>query len=246
MSLGSGLLLFGAGIIAGFVNAIAGGGSAVTIPILVEMVGGSVANGTNRVAILIANIVASASFSRGGAVEWRRVGVLIPPAAVGAAAGALVASQLDADAMRRVFGVVLILVAASVALRPSRWVEERKSSLREPWRSLVFFAIGFYGGFVQAGVGFLLLIGLVLGSGFDLLKGNAAKVVLIASYTIVAFPIFLSAGQVDLSLGLFLAAGNSTGAYAATRLALREGAVAWMRWVLVVAAFGAALRLVFF
>ena len=244
MTVGSGLLLFAAGVVAGFINAVAGGGSAVTIPILVEMVGGSVANGTNRVAILIANGVASASYAKGGAVLWRRVWPLIPPAVVGAAAGAVVASRLDADAMRRVFGVVLILVAASVALRPSQWVEGRETSLAEPWRSLVFLGIGFYGGFVQAGVGFLLLIGLVLGSGFDLVKGNGAKVVLIASYTIVALPIFLSAGQVDLGLGLFLAAGNSTGALVATRLALREGAIAWMRWVLVVAAVAAAVRMI--
>lgn len=244
MNAGSGLLLFAAGIVAGFINAVAGGGSAVTIPILVEMVGGSVANGTNRIAILIANVVASASYSKGGAVEWRKVWVLIPPAALGAAAGAVVASRLDADAMRRVFGIVLILVAASVALRPSRWVEGRQSSLAEPWRSVVFFAIGFYGGFVQAGVGFLLLAGLVLGSGFDLLKGNGAKVVLIAAYTLVALPIFLGAGQVDIGLGLFLAAGNASGALIATRLALREGAIAWMRWVLVVAAVAAAIRMI--
>lgn len=244
MSLGSGLLLFGAGIIAGFINAVAGGGSAVTIPILVEMVGGSVANGTNRIAILFANVVASASYSRGGAVVWRRVWVLIPPTMIGAVSGAVVASRLEADAMRRIFGVVLVLVAASVVIKPSRLVEGRESSLAEPWRSLTFLAIGFYGGFVQAGVGFLLLIGLVLGSGFDLLRGNGAKVVIVAAYTLVALPVFLSAGQVDVGLGLFLAAGNGTGAFVATRLALKEGAIAWMRWVLVVAAIGAAVRMI--
>lgn len=218
----------------------------MTIPILVEMVGGSVANGTNRVAVLLANIVASTSYSKGGAVVWKRVWPLIAPTVVGAAAGAIVASQLEAETMRRVFGFVLILVAASVALRPSKWVEGREQRMSEPWRSLAFLAIGFYGGFVQAGVGFLLLVGLVLGSGFDLLRGNGAKVVLIATYTIVALPIFLSAGQVDLGLGAFLAAGNSLGALVATRLALREGAISWMRWVLVVAAVGAAIRMVFF
>ncbi len=245
MTPGSGALLFVAGLLAGFVNAVAGGGSAVTIPVLVEMVGASVANGTNRVAVLVANIVATASFSAGGAVHWPKVGRLMAPTVVGAAAGALVATRLDAESMRRVFGIVLILVAASVALRPGRWVEGREAVLREPWRSVVFLTIGFYGGFVQAGVGFLLLLGLVVGSGFNLLTANAAKVALIAAYTIVALPVFLSAGQVDWSLGLVLAAGNSTGAFVATRLALREGAVSWMRWLLVVAAVAAAARMVF-
>ena len=86
MSLGSGLLLFFAGVAAGFINTVAGGGSAITIPILVELVGATIANGTNRVAILIANVVASLSFGKGGAVPWRVVRVLVVPATVGAAA----------------------------------------------------------------------------------------------------------------------------------------------------------------
>jgi uncharacterized membrane protein YfcA len=107
---------------------------------------------------------------------------------------------------------------------------------------VVFTAIGFYGGFVQAGVGFLLLAGLVLGGGLDLVSGNAAKVVLILGFTIVALPVFLVAGQVALVAGGVLAIGNMTGAWIASNLAVAKGA-GWIRWVVVVAALVAAARM---
>jgi uncharacterized membrane protein YfcA len=235
-------LLLGGGLAAGFINALAGGGSAITIPILTEIVGVNVANGTNRIAILLANVTAATGYQKGGAVPWRRLGKLVPPTVLGAAVGAWLATQVSADVMRRVFAFVLVLVAASVLFRPGRWVEGRERDLGEPRRSLIFFAIGFYGGFVQAGVGFLLLGGLVLGSGMDLVRGNAAKVILILAYTPLALLFFASASQVDLGVGLVLSAGQMTGAWIGARLAVLRGA-AWVRWVLVVAAVVAAARM---
>jgi len=235
------LLLFG-GLAAGFINALAGGGSAITVPILTEIVGVSIANGTNRIAVLLANIAALTGIQKGGAVPWHRVGRLVPPTVIGAALGAWTATQLSGDVMKRVFAVVLVLVAASVLLRPSRWIEGHERDIGEPWRSLIFLGIGFYGGFVQAGVGFLLLMGLVLGSGMDLVKGNAAKVVLILAYTPVALILFASASQIDIQVGLVLSVGQMTGAWIGARLAVLKGA-AWIRWVLVAAAIVAALRM---
>lgn len=239
------VLLVGGGMLAGFINTLAGGGSAITIPILNEIVGISTANGTNRIAILAANISATTRFQRGGVIEWRRIMPLLVPTVVGAALGALVATRIDEDLLSRVFAVVLLLVAGSVLLRPSRWVEERERSIPEPWRSLAFFGIGFYGGFVQAGTGFLMLIGLVLGSGFNLVSGNAAKVVLIAAYTPLAIVIFAGASQINWAVGLVLAAGQMTGAWIAAKLAIDKGAE-WVRWVLVAAAVIAAVRLALF
>ena len=161
---------------------------------------------------------------------------------VGAGAGAWLATQLSADAMKRVFAVVLILVALSVLFNPNRWLEEAAPRLSARSAPIVFLGIGFYGGFVQAGVGFMLLAGLVMGSGLDLIRGNAAKVALIASYTWLALGVFLIAGQVDLGLGLVLAGGNASGAYLAARLAVKKGAP-WVRWLLIVAAVVAAIRL---
>jgi len=239
-----GIVLIAAGAAAGFINALAGGGSAITIPILTEMVGINTANGTNRVAILLANLTAIAGYQKGEAVPWRRVSVLLLPTVIGAAAGAWLSTITPPDVLRMVFAVVLLLVAASVVVRPSRWLEDREAALHEPWRSIVFFGIGFYGGFVQAGVGFILLAGLVLGAGMNLVNGNAAKVVLVAAYSPIAILLFARASQVDLAIGAVLAVGQMSGAWAGSRLAVLKGA-AWIRWVLVAAALVAAARLAF-
>jgi len=239
-----GIVLIAAGAAAGFINALAGGGSAITIPILTELVGINTANGTNRVAILLANLTAIAGYQKGEAVPWRRVSVLLLPTVIGAAAGAWLSTITPPDVLRMVFAAVLLLVAASVVVRPSRWLEDREAVLHEPWRSIVFFGIGFYGGFVQAGVGFILLAGLVLGAGMNLVNGNAAKVVLIAAYSPIAILLFARASQVDLAIGAVLAAGQMSGAWAGSRLAVLKGA-AWIRWVLVAAALVAAVRLAF-
>jgi hypothetical protein len=244
MTLFEGLVLIVAGAAAGFVNALAGGGSAITIPILTEMVGINTANGTNRIAIFLANLTAIAGYQKGDAVPWRRVGVLVIPTVIGAAAGAWLSTVTPPDVLRLVFAGVLLLVGASVVLRPSRWLEERNAALHEPWRSIVFLGIGFYGGFVQAGVGFILLAGLVLGAGMNLVNGNAAKVVLIAAYSPLAILLFARASQVDLAVGAVLAVGQMSGAWAGSRLAVLKGA-AWIRWVLVAAALVAAVRLAF-
>lgn len=242
MTVSSAIVLYLAGIGAGFINTVAGGGSAISIPVLVELVPATVANGTNRVAILIANFVAVLAFEKDKKVPWKVTWPLVPPAIVGAAAGAFTATQLSAGAMRRVFALVLIVVAVSVLLRPNRWLEEQHARLKQPWTSVVFLVLGFYGGFVQAGVGFFLLAGLVFGGGLNLVTGSAAKVFLIFSYTWIALILFILADQVDFGLGLVLAAGNSTGAWVAARMAVKRGA-SWVRWILIAAAVIAAIRM---
>ena len=116
MTLLEGIVLIAAGAAAGFINALAGGGSAITIPILTEMVGINTANGTNRVAILLANLTAIAGYQKGEAVPWRRVSVLLLPTVIGAAAGAWLSTITPPDVLRMVFAAVLLLVAASVVV----------------------------------------------------------------------------------------------------------------------------------
>ncbi len=236
--------VFAAGLLAGFVNTVAGGGSVVSIPVLTEIVGPNVANGTLRVAILMQNIVGASGYARGGAMPWRAAAPLIAPVAIGAVGGGWVATGVSPDVMRKAFAVAVVLVAVSVLIKPSRWVAAADPRLHEPWRSLVFAAIGFYGGFVQAGVGFPLLAGLVLGMGLGLVRGNAAKVLLILCYAPVVLLLFARASQVDWAAGLILGLGSMGGAFTASHLAVKEGAANWIRWVLVVAALGAATRMV--
>ncbi len=206
------------------------------------MANASIANGTIRVAVFFANIAGVSAYQQGKSIDWPQVVRLLPPVLVGSAAGAWTATQLSPEGMQRVFAVVLLLVAVSVVFRTNRWLEEVPTRLSPLWRTVVFVLIGFYGGFIQIGVGILLLTALVLGSGFDLLRGNGAKVALILVYTMVALPFYFLAGHVDIRLGLVLAAGYSSGAYLAAKLAVNKGA-AWARWVLVVGAVGSAIRM---
>lgn len=246
MDLVTAAVLVIAGFAAGFVNTVAGGGSVITIPVLLEALGSaSIANGTNRIAILMAQVAAVTGFRRAGKLDWRKVLPLVPAAVAGAITGAWIATRLDSDAMTKVFAVVLVLVAVSVLVKPSRWLGGHERSIPEPLRSLIFFGVGFYGGFVQAGVGFLLLAALVVGGGLDLVRGNAAKVFLILVYTPVALLLFASAAQVNWSYGLVMGVGNVTGAILATRLAVTKGA-GWIRWVIIVMAVAAAVRMAFF
>lgn len=236
------LLILG-GLFAGFVNTVAGGGSAITLPLLVEVLSDPLlANGTNRVAILLQNVVGVTSFQRGRVIPWRVVRPLIVPVLAGALAGSWAATRVDADTMELIFAIVIVGVALSVLVSPNRWKGGGEGRLTSTGSLALFIAIGFYGGFVQAGVGFLILAGLVLGSGLDLVSGNAAKVVLILGLTVIALPVFLIAGQVSLVAGAVLAIGNMTGAWIASRLAIRKGG-GWIRWVVVIAALAAAVRM---
>lgn len=231
------------GFVAGFINAVAGGGSAITLPLLVEFLGDAgVANGTNRIAILLQNLSGVTRFQRSKKVPWAEIRPLFIPTIIGAVAGAAVAVRIDPLILKRVFGVVILLVALSVLLNPSKWADDERNRLQEPWRSLVYLGIGFYGGFVQAGVGFLFITSLIMFGGMNLVTGNAAKLTLIASYTVLALATFVWAGQVHLLAGLVLSIGTMAGAWVSAHVAVAKGS-AWVRWMLVVAAVVAAGRM---
>lgn len=242
----TGALLVLAGFATAFINVMAGGGSAVSLIILEPMLGANIANATNRVAIVFANVLGTSNFARKQLVPWKMSFSLIFPTMIGTAVGAWVATRVSNEQMRAAFAVVLIGVALSVLLKPSAWLKEQVDPRLGRWgRATAFLAIGFYGGFIQVGVGFLLISGLVLGCGLDLVKGSAAKMFLIACYTALAVGIFALADQINWPVGLVMAIGNSTGAYLGTRLAIEKGA-RLIRWLLAIASVAVALRMLFF
>lgn len=216
-------LLVGGGLLAGVVNTLAGGGSLLTVPLLV-MVGlpGTLANGTNRVGILIQNGVASWGFWAQGVGDLRRSLPVILPVAAGAVVGAAVASRLPDAVFERAFGVVMLLLLVPI-LRGVRQPRAAPTADHPGWlRALVFVAIGLYGGAFQAGVGLLLIAALSFG-GIDLVRANSIKVMVNFCFTLLAVPIFIAAGQVSwpeaLVLGIGFAAGGALGA----RLAVKGG-----------------------
>jgi uncharacterized protein len=215
------------GVIAGFINTLAGSGSLITLPILILLgLPANVANGTNRVGVLLQNVVAVATFRQGGVLQAAGTWKLVLPSVIGSVIGASLAVDLDEALLRRMIGAVMLLMLAVMLFKPERWIAEQADH-REP-RLLVevplFFVIGLYGGFIQAGVGIFLLAGLVLSAGFNLVSANAMKNLIVLVFTAAALVVFIINDQVQWTLGLLLAAGQAVGAWAAAHLAVKRGA----------------------
>lgn len=229
------ILLLVAGFLAGIVNALAGGGSFITLTALV-VAGGltvDVANGTNRVAIALQSLASFVTFHRAGHTELGLVARLAPATIAGAVVGASLSLEVPRDVFENIVGVAMLGMMALVLLRPKRFLDGavRASRLSPGPIDLVFFGIGLYGGFLQAGVGVFLLFGLVGFAGRDLVAANVAKVVLALVFTVPALLVFASQGAVDWWHGLVLAVGTSVGGVVGAKVALKGGAPA-VRWVL--------------
>jgi uncharacterized membrane protein YfcA len=186
----------------------------------------NVANGTNRVGVLLQNIVAVTTFHRGGALDTSDAWKLVLPAVVGSILGAELAVDLDEALLRRVIGVLMLIMLAVMLVKPERWIAAQ-AVRRSPrlWAEVpLFFAIGVYGGFIQAGVGIFLIAGLVLGAGFNIVGANAFKNLIVLVFTAAALVVFVINDQVHWTFGLLLAAGQGAGAWVAARLAIKRGA----------------------
>jgi hypothetical protein len=215
------------GFIAGFVNTVAGSGSLITLPVLILLgLPANIANGTNRVGIVIQNVVAVATFRRRGALELGGSLKLAVPTIFGSVVGAALAVDLDEALLNRTIAVLMLVMLGVMLLRPRRWLEAHATSapLSYGLQAPLFFAIGVYGGFIQAGVGIFLLAGLVLAGGYNLVGANAAKNLIVLVFTVAALAVFIINDQVRWGLGLLLAVGNGAGAWVAAHLAVEKGA----------------------
>ncbi len=242
-------LIIGAGLVAGFINTLAGSGSLLTLPLLMFIgLPPTVANGTNRIAIMLQSLVGSMGFRKQGALNLRAGLMLGIPSVLGSVAGALIALAINAKAMERAVGILLVIMFFVVLFKPEAWLKGRqeKDLSASKWLNfLIFFLIGVYGGFVQAGVGFFLLGGLVLGAGLDLVKANAIKNLLVFLYTPFALAVYMIGNQVDYKAGLILSIGSMAGAWIGTKSAVSWGPV-FVRYVLLVAVLVSAVQLIFF
>jgi len=236
-----------AGLVAGFVNTLAGNGSAITLPVLMLLgLDANDANGTNRVGVALSSLAGAATFRRRGLLVVDQIAWLIVPTALGGAAGAAAAAQLRPDQMKIAIGVVMLVMLGLVVAKPRRWLHEGvdKPDHRSPSGICVLFAVGAYGGFIQAGVGIMLLAALVLKSGYSLVRANPIKVVIVFTLTIPALIIFIANRQVHFALGLLMASGQVTGAWLAARFAAgHPKANIWIRRLLIVMILAAVVKL---
>lgn len=240
------LAVIGVGFVAGFINTLAGSGSLLTLPLLMFLgLPANVANGTNRIAILLQNIVGVSSFKKQKVLDFKHGLWLGIPAVIGSFIGALVAINLNEDIMRKTIGGLLIFMLFIIVYKPDKWIKGKVGEIDPKpgvLQIIIFFFIGMYGGFIQAGVGFFLLAGLVLGAGLDLVKANALKVFIVLLYTPIALVIFIFNKQIDYKLGLILAIGNMMGAFVGAKANVSWGPK-FVRYVLLIAVSVSAIKL---
>ncbi|MCP3961068.1 MAG: sulfite exporter TauE/SafE family protein [bacterium] len=223
--------LFVAGIVAGTLNVIAGGGSFLTLPILIFLgLPPGIANATNRVAIFVQNVGAVWSFKRFGVLDTRSLLWAAIPATLGAIPGTWLALSISDKAFQRTLALLMVGVTLWTLWSPKIGSGE-KSPPRSRYLALGagFFLVGIYGGFIQAGVGFLLLAA-TTAAGLDLVRGNAVKVLAVLCFTSVSLGIFIWQGRVDWPLGLCLAGGNLLGGLLGARLTVLAGH-RWIRYI---------------
>ena len=242
----TGLVLFLAGLAAGTVNSIAGGGSLFTLPLLIFLgLPPTVANATNRIAVLSGGIGASETFRRSGLVPVAWLKLAAPPALIGAVLGTGAALIVPDLAFQRILSVVLVLAAGWLfwyPIRPPDAGRHFPPAGTARWISrAAFFLVGVYGGFIQAGVGFIVLT-ITSANGLDLIRGNAVKAPLVFLFTLATVVLFTYSGMISWGMGLALAAGQILGATFGVRLQILKGQD-WVRHVLTLIILACAFRL---
>jgi len=260
--------LFAAGLVAGALNVVAGGGTFLTLPLLIFAgLPPIVANGTNRVAILVQNVGAVWSFDRHRVLERSLVPWTALPSVAGAVLGSWAALVVGDETFQRVLALLMVVISLWTLWDPIGRRARRRSlaasgamvrstaanpleapgtppglDRRRKWLlAAAFFAVGVYGGFVQAGVGFLILAATTL-AGLDLVRGNALKVLVVLAYIPLSLAIFAWQGKVVWTLGLVLAAGHLAGAFLGVHLTVLKGH-RWVQRVVTIAVIAFAIKL---
>ena len=220
------LLLFGVGLLAGFINVMAGGGSSLTLPALIFLgLDGATANGTNRIAILVQNIFAMTGFQQNKRNEFKESFKLALLTLPGAIIGAVVAVSIQDIWFKRILSVVIIFVIISLFLpRPQGKEKRLAEGSGKKWALyLSLVAAGFYGGFIQVGVGFIFMAILFHLAKFNLVRVNVYKVFIIFLYTIPAILVFMLSGKINWIWGLILSAGNGLGGWIGAQISSKKG-----------------------
>ena len=236
--------LFLAALLAGFIDAIAGGGGMVTIPaMLLAGIPPLQVLGTNKLQAVFGSGAASWSYARAGHVDLRGQWPMALGAALGAVGGALLATAMPTDWLRAVLPLLLVAIALYFGVKRGVGELERHRRISPLLFGLLFVpAIGFYDGVFGPGTGSFLMLGFVSLAGFGILKATAHTKFLNFGSNVGALAVFLAAGAVLWKVGLVMGVGQWIGARLGSRFAMRQGARV-IRPLLVVVSIALALRL---
>ncbi|GAD02907.1 sulfite exporter TauE/SafE family protein [Agarivorans albus] len=243
-----GLLLLTVGLFAGVINTLAGGGSNLTLPALMVMgMPAEVANATNRVGIFLQCLTGVLGFKKHGKLDTDDVAPILWPTLVGGLVGAVAASYAPSWIIKYLLLGAMLAMAALMLIKPSVVAPEAGTEARKmkdtPSAKWSLAVAGFYGGFVQAGVGFILVAALAGSLRYDLVRANALKLVCTIAFTSVALVVFIARDQVLWLPGLVLAIGYIIGAHYAVKFAIKAAAntLKWFLFVMTLVGCIAAL-----
>lgn len=242
-------LLAFAGFAAGWVNVLAGGGSLFTVPAMVFLgLPGPVANGTNRIAIIAQNITAVGAFFQKGFSDFRLSATLSVAASIGAYFGAQMGVKLEGEWFNRVLAAVMIAIIVIMALGDDKKTpppDEKAQAKNLVFGHFLMIGAGFWGGFIQIGVGFLLMPILYRVMGLDLVRVNMHKVFIALVFSVVALFVFASKVGIAWQAGAALALGNAIGGWVGAHMTVARGA-SFVKLAVYLAAGAMALKLLFF
>ncbi|PKL15336.1 MAG: integrase [Spirochaetae bacterium HGW-Spirochaetae-6] len=233
------LFLYLTGVFAGFINLLAGGGSLLTLPFLILFIGldPALANGTNRLGLAFGALTGIKNFKDKGFFDLS-IGLQIGiPAIFGAILGSLFAIEVSGALFKKILAAVMVFMLYFI-VKGSK--NDHSHHLETPGRLkkliiiLTFFAVGFYGGFIQIGIGFIIMFALSLLFETSLIRINSLKVFLVFTYMLFSLGVFILHQKVHWGYGAVLALGNGTGTYLATHLAIKKGSN-WVRIYMCVA-----------
>ncbi|MCX7653890.1 MAG: sulfite exporter TauE/SafE family protein [Fervidobacterium sp.] len=217
------ILLFIGGFLSGIINVLAGGGSFLTLPLLsLYGLSPSVANATNRIAILLQNISATGNFLKNRMLQPKNALFLGIPTIIGGIVGSLIVLKLPENFIKLSLGVIFLVMAYFVIFSPKVWEEGKREVKRKKTVSfLVFFLIGLYGGYIQAGVGFFLIYALTILEGYNLKNANAMKILLTLLFTVFALAIFSVGKKIEFVPGIVMGLGSFVGGYFGSHLNMK-------------------------
>ncbi|WP_421877827.1 sulfite exporter TauE/SafE family protein [Marinoscillum sp.] len=249
MTITEALILIGVGLFTGVINTLAGGGSLITLPLFIFMgLPSSEANATNRIGVFLQSLVAAGGFKSKGVSVFPYAFYVSITAVIGCIIGAYFAVDIRGELFNKILAVVMLVVMVLTLMKPylqKKGAEELFSPKSKFLSITLFFFVGLYGGFIQAGVGFLIIATLTGIHGLNMAKTNSIKSFVIVCYTLVALGIFWWEDQIRWDYGLTLAAGNSAGGWIASRWSVGKDDK-WIRLILLVTVFGMAIKLWFF
>lgn len=219
-------ILFITGLIAGTVDAIAGGGGLISLPMLLSIgVPPHIALGTNKLQASIGTSIATYSYYRHGWFSLKTIYKGLLFGFIGTVLGALASQSIDSDILKKIIPILLLVILIYTLLSPKLGAIEKKARCNEFWFYVIFgFVMGFYDGFFGPGTGSFWVFSLTFFLGYHLTKSTAYAKVFNLKSNLIATVCFALGNNIDYRIAFCMAAGQLIGGKLGAHLAIKKGA----------------------